>query len=148
MTTPAPHDPVPHDPASIAAFVDGIGCGVVATVSPGGAPEAALVGLAALEDGTLIFNTPDAARKVDNLRTSPRVAVVVSQDDVSLQIEGAATITAGAERDRYGRAYERRFPGSRAFADGFLVVAVRPDWVRVYDAGMRPAHVAEAAWRD
>ncbi|MFE6997475.1 pyridoxamine 5'-phosphate oxidase family protein [Microbacterium sp. NPDC057659] len=137
--------PDPHDPASIARFVDGIGCGVVATVSPDGAPEAALVGLAALDDGTLIFNTPDAARKVDNLRTTPRVAVVVTREDVSVQFEGSATITAGAERDRLGRAYERRFPGSRAFADGFLLVAVSPDWVRVYDAGVRPAQVAEAA---
>ncbi|MFE6736971.1 pyridoxamine 5'-phosphate oxidase family protein [Microbacterium sp. NPDC057650] len=138
----------PHDPASIARFVDGIGFGVVATVSREGAPEAALVGLAAADDGTLIFNTPNAARKVDNLRANARVAVVVSEGDVSVQLEGVATVSAGAERDRYGRAYEHRFPGSRAFADGFLVVVVRPDWVRVYDAGSRPAQVAEAAWRD
>lgn len=137
----------PHDPSSIARFVERIGCGVVATVSPVGAPEAAFVGLAALDDGTLVFNTPDAARKVDNLRASPRVAIVVSEGDVSVQLEGAATVTTGAERDRYGSIYERRFPGSRAFADGFLVVAVHPDWVRVYDAGSRPAKVAEATWR-
>ncbi|UJP10407.1 pyridoxamine 5'-phosphate oxidase family protein [Microbacterium sp. KUDC0406] len=138
--------PDPHDPASIARFADGIGCGVVATVSPAGGPEAALVGLAALEDGTLIFNTPDAARKVDNLRTNDRVAVVVSAGDVSVQAEGSAIIATGAQRERYGSAYERRFPGSRAFADGFLVVAVHPSWVRVYDAGIRPAAVAEADW--
>jgi general stress protein 26 len=140
--------PDPHDPASIARFVDGVGCGVVATVAAGGAPEAALVGLAALDDGTLIFNTPDAARKVDNLRAAPRVAVVVTREDVSVQLEGSATLVEGAELDRYGHAYAHRFPGSRAFADGFLVVAVRPDWVRVYDAGIRPAQVVEAVWRN
>ncbi|REJ05934.1 pyridoxamine 5'-phosphate oxidase family protein [Microbacterium bovistercoris] len=140
--------PDPHDPSSIARFVDAIGCGVVATVSPDGAPEAALVGLAALDDGTLIFNTPDDARKVANLRADARAAVVVSAGDVSVQAEGSATIAEDAERERIGGAYEGRFPGSRAFADGFLVVAVRPDWVRVYDARPRPAVVAEAVWRN
>jgi general stress protein 26 len=139
--------PDPHDPASIARFIDDIGRGVVATVSPTGSPEAALVGLAALPDGTLIFNTADAARKVENLRERGRVAVVICVDgDVSVQLEGDAAIVEGTERLRYGHAYDRRFPGSRALADGFLVVVVRPDWVRVYDAGQRPAVVREAGW--
>ena len=139
--------PDPHDPASIARFVAAAGCGVVATVSPDGSPEAALVGVAALEDGTLIFNTPDAARKVANLRANSRVAVVIgTAGDVSVQVEGDAFIVEDEERQYYGRAYDRRFPGSRALADGFLVIVVRPDWVRVYDAGQRPAVVREARW--
>ncbi|MFB7252080.1 pyridoxamine 5'-phosphate oxidase family protein [Microbacterium sp. NPDC056234] len=139
--------PDPHDPASIARFVVATGCGVIATASSDGSPEAALVGLAALEDGTLIFNTPDAARKVENLRALRRVAVVIgTAGNVSVQVEGDATIVEDDERQHYGHAYERRFPGSRALADGFLVVVVRPSWVRVYDAGQHPAVVREADW--
>lgn len=139
--------PDPHAPASIARFVAAAGCGVVATVSSDGSPEAALVGMAALEDGTLIFNTPDAARKVENLRANRRVAVVIgTPGDVSVQVEGDASIVEDEERQHYGRAYDHRFPGSRALADGFLVVVVRPSWVRVYDAEQHPAVVREAAW--
>ena len=139
--------PDPHDPASIARFVSAAGCGVVATVSASGSPEAALVGLAASQDGALIFNTPDAARKVDNLRSNHRVAVVIgTPGDVSVQVEGEAFIVEDEERQQHGHTYESRFPGSRAFADGFLVVVVRPDWVRVYDASQRPAVVREATW--
>ena len=139
--------PDPPDPASIAGFVDAAGCGVVATVSPDGAPEAALVGLASLEDGTLIFNTRETARKVENLRANRRVAVVIGiEGDVSVQVEGDAAIAEDDGLLLHGQAYQRRFPESRALADGFLVVVVRPDWVRVYDASRSPAVVHEASW--
>lgn len=139
--------PDPHDRAQVARFVDAIGAGVVATATADAGPEAAYVGLAALDDGTLIFNTREDARKVANLRANGRIAVVVTGvHDVSVQIEGEAAVFAGADRAQYGAAYNDRFPGSRALADGFVMVAVRPDWARVYDASQRPASVAEARW--
>jgi general stress protein 26 len=139
----------PRVAASVAAFVRGSPLAVVATTDPRQRPEAALVGIAALDDGTLIFDTRRDARKVTNLQHNPCVAVVVSHDDgVSLQIEGIAQITAGADREAYGNAYNAEFPGSRALDDEFAVVVVRPTWVRVYDTTTQPPLVAEAHWPD
>ena len=137
----------PRDTAAFAAFVRTHGAGVVATVSPAGAPEAALVGIAALDDGTLIFDAADDSRKIDNLRHDGRVAVVIgATGDVSVQLEGVATIATGPSREQHGATYNAQFPGSRALDPGFAVVVVHPDWVRVYDASTRPPVVTEARW--
>lgn len=137
----------PGDVSAFTAFVRARGQGVVATVSPSGAPEAALVGLAALDDGTLVFDTHAASRKAENLRHDHRIAVVVGTvDELSVQIEGFAAIAHGAHRERYGAAYAAQFPGSHALDPDFAVVAVRPSWVRVYDASVTPARVSEARW--
>jgi general stress protein 26 len=137
----------PDDTAAFAAFVREHGRGVVATASASGAPEAALVGIAALDDGALIFDTYADSRKAANLRHDDRVAVVVgTEGDVSVQIEGTATITVGEERERHGATYNAQFPGSRALDPDFAVVVVRPEWVRVYDASTRPPVVTEARW--
>lgn len=137
----------PSDTAAFAAFVRAQGRAVIATVTPSGAPEAALVGMAALDDGTLIFDASDDSRKVHNLRERGRVAVVVgTEGDVTVQIEGVATVASGASRERHGAAYNAQFPGSRALDQGFAVVVVQPEWVRVYDASVQPAAVTEARW--
>ena len=106
-----------RDPAAVAAFVRACGLAVVATSDAGQRPEAALVGVAALDDGTLIFDTRRESRKVANLHDNACVAVVVGWNDgISLQFEGAAEITSGAVREGYGRAYNEQLPGSRALA--------------------------------
>jgi general stress protein 26 len=137
----------PSDRAALAAFVREQAAGVIATVSPAGAPEAALVGIAALDGGTLIFDTAVDSRKIAQLRHESRIALVVGTGgDVSVQIEGVAEIAEGSSRDQYGAAYNAQFPGSRALEPDFAVVVVRPGWVRVYDASVHPASVAEARW--
>ncbi|WP_349425628.1 pyridoxamine 5'-phosphate oxidase family protein [Microbacterium sp. LWS13-1.2] len=137
----------PRDTAAFAAFVRAQGRAVVATVAPSGVPEAALVGMAALDDGTLIFDASDDSRKIHNLRENGRVAVVAGTDgDVTVQVEGVATIASDTSREFHGAAYNEQFAGSRALDQGFAVVVVRPDWVRVYDASARPAVVTEARW--
>ncbi|MDR7110374.1 general stress protein 26 [Microbacterium trichothecenolyticum] len=138
------------DPRDVPAFVDFVRAeaqGVVATVSPSGAPEAALVGIAALDDGTLVFDTLALSRKAENLRHDHRIAVVIGTDGaVSVQIDGFGTIVHGTLREEYGGAYNEQFPGSRALDPEFAVIVVRPAWVRVYDASTSPANVTEARW--
>lgn len=137
----------PSDRTAVAAFVRSEARAVVATSSTDGAPEAALVGAAALDDGTLIFDAPAHTRKIANMRGHARVAVVVGLcGDVSIQLEGEARVTEGAERDRLGRLYNAQLPGSHALDAGFAVVAVRPDWVRVYDVSGESPRVAETTW--
>ena len=146
----ARHDDAVIDPSDLRQVCDFIrreGRGVVATVTAAGSPQAALVGLAALDDGTLVFNSRDCARKIENLGSCARVAVVVgTEGDVTLQLEGTAAVLVGGERERSGAAYNDVFPGSRALTDGFVVVEVRPDWVRVYDASTKTPRVSEADW--
>lgn len=137
----------PTRPESVARFVRACGLGVLATVDASGHPEAALVGLAVLDDGTLILNAPRGSRKVANVERRSRVAVVVGwQDDVTLQIEGSAVVAAGSEREHFGRAYNSQRPGSRALDEDFAVVVVRPDWLRSYDATADTPRIEEARW--
>ncbi|KQV06854.1 pyridoxamine 5'-phosphate oxidase family protein [Leifsonia sp. Root112D2] len=140
----------PGDPLSVAEFVRREQRGVIATISAKSWPQAALVGLAALDDGTLIFDSPVSSRKIENLRSCDRIAVVVGTGgDVSVQIEGIALqASATVERGRLAAAYAEQFPGSRALADGFAVVGIRPSWVRVYDASTDPPAVTEATWNE
>ncbi len=137
----------PHDRADVAAFIRHEGRAIVATVAPDGNPEAALVGITALDDGTLIFNVLPWARKLDNLRANARVAVVVGTiGPVSVQCEGPAVISDGEQAERYADAFERLVPGSKSRYEGYAVVAVRPDWLRVYDVSHQPPRVVEATW--
>ena len=137
----------PREPATIVAFVREQERAIVATVTPDGAPEAALVGIAALDDGTLIFNAPTAARKIANLQATGRVAVVVGAvGPVSVQIEGDAVITEGDEKAHYADEFENQCPGTRSRYPGYEVIVIRPDWARVYDVSHKPPLVIESAW--
>ena len=138
----------PADRAAVVAFIRSEGRGVIATVDALGHPEAALIVIAALDDGTLIFDSPTDSRKVPNLAGNADVAIVIgTTGEISLQLEGSAWTASGAERVTYGEAYNAQFPGSRALQDDFSVVAVDVAWLRLYDASSTPGTVLEARWR-
>lgn len=137
----------PQNRAEVAAYVREEGRGIVATVTSEGEPEAALMGITALDDGTLLFNVVPWARKLANLKAQGRVAVVVGTSaHVSVQFEGLAVITEGDEADHYAAEFERLMPGSKSRYEGYEVVVVRPEWLRVYDVSHRPPLVVEARW--
>ncbi|WP_109687724.1 pyridoxamine 5'-phosphate oxidase family protein [Branchiibius hedensis] len=95
-------------PPALARFVRDQRRGVVATVSAAGHPEAALVGLTALDDGTLIFDSHQSFRKVANLQAASTVAVVVGLDgQVSVQVEGTARIAVAPDERRIQRSRHR-----------------------------------------
>ena len=128
-------------------FVRAAGMGVVATASPSGEPEAALVEIAVSDSGELIFDTPAGARKLTNIERNDRVAVVIGWNEgVSVQVEGTARIVNEYERLRYERIYASQFPGSRVTLPSFAVAVVTPGWVRRYDATSNPAHCEHANW--
>ncbi len=115
------------------------GHGVVATVSPGGLPEAAYVGLVATDDGVLLFTSSEDARKMENLRAQPEIAVVVGGDEgASVQVEGEAHVTEGEERERLAATFLAEQPRSRADQPGIALVAVRPRWARLCDTRTTP----------
>lgn len=134
-----------HD--AVTRFVRQCEAGVIATLGDDGRPQAAFVGLAMAADGTIVLDAAASSRKVANIEARPEVAIAITGDDVSVQLEGRARVTHGAERDRLGEQYNQQFPGSRALEAGFAVIVVEVHWVRVYDARTRPPQVTEASWR-
>jgi PPOX class probable F420-dependent enzyme len=124
------------DRSGLAEFVRARRLAVVSTLGPDGEPQAALVGLAATDEGELVFDTSAASRKLANLRRDPRVAVVVGWDDeVTAQVEGLADVPVGEDRERCLAAYFASFPDGRERAASGDIdhVRVRPRWLRVSD---------------
>lgn len=134
--------------AAVAGLVRACRLGVAAAVDTSEHPEAALVGLAALGDGTLILDaTRGSRRSRPNIHHDPHVAVVVVwSDDVSLQIEGSARSSPGDRRNTYGHAYLEQFPGSRALDRDVEVIIIRPSWLRSYAATVSEPRIEEARW--
>jgi len=134
------------DRSAVTWFVRNCRAGVVASIGRDAGPQAAFVGLTATDDGLLVLDALESSRKVANIAARPEVAVVVTEGDVTVQLEGRARVSVDDERRRLGAAYDERFPGSRALDEGFVVIAVEVRWVRVYDAGTNPPRVTESDW--
>ena len=105
-----------HGPCQLVGFVRSRGLAVVATRGPDGAPQAALVGIAATDAGELVFDCSRESRKYVNIERHPEVAVVVGWDDeVTVQIEGLADVLTGDElkrcTERTSRSIQMAGPG-------------------------------------
>ena len=62
---------------------------VEASVSDGGMPQAAVIGVAVTDAFELVFDTLSETRKAQNLRKNPNIALVLGWDDAqTLQYEG------------------------------------------------------------
>jgi len=110
----------------------------LATVSPSGAPEAAVIGVAVTGAGALVFDTLESTRKWANLVADPRVAIVVGWDDHrTLQLEGVASVIAPTDpaRDLHLETYLSRFPTGRERLawPGIQHLCVRVTWLRYSD---------------
>src|SRR5262245_13043624 len=87
---------------------------VESSVSPAGAPQAAVVGIAVTDRFEIVFDTLASTRKAENLRRHGRIAFVIGGtldgDERTVQYEGVADEPSGAERDRLVAVYLDRFP--------------------------------------
>jgi general stress protein 26 len=121
--------------------------GVVATVSTTGAPQAATVGIAVGDELELVFDTLTTTRKHGNLAHEPRVAVVLGEGEVTVQLEGVADEPHGAERARIQAIYYAAFPDGRDRArwEHITWIRIRPTWARVSDYTQDPPAIAEVA---
>ncbi len=77
---------------------------VQTSVSPGGAPQAAVVGIAVSDHFEIVFDTLSSSRKAPNLRANPAIAFVIGGtrdgDERTVQCEGIADEPSGGELDR------------------------------------------------
>jgi pyridoxine/pyridoxamine 5'-phosphate oxidase len=110
--------------------------GVLATVSPTGDPEAAVVGIAVTDRLEVVFDTLETTRKCHNLRIHSNMALVIGWDDeMTVQLEGIADEPAGPELDRLKTTYFTVYPDgeSRQSWPGITYFRVRPIWARYSD---------------
>jgi hypothetical protein len=122
--------------AELVAFLGRHRLGVLASVAAGGAPQAAVVGVAVSADLELVFDTLGSTRKAANLRRDGRAALVVGWDEEqTVQLEGIADEPAGAELTRLKQVYFAAFPDgpTRESWPGITYFRVRPTWVRYSD---------------
>ena len=118
---------------------------VQTSVSPGGLPQAAVVGIAVSDRFEIVFDTLDSSRKAPNLRANPVAALVVDryEEDWSrlgwVMLQGKAEILeSGDEHDLAQASLRARYPQLAAMRiEGLPVVAVRIDhvasWGRLED---------------
>lgn len=122
---------------------------VQASVSPTGAPQAAVVGIVVTDDFEVFFDTLDVSRKMHNLRKNPRIAFVMggmSQGETrTMQYEGVADEPAGAELEGLKELYFVHFPDGRERQSwpGLVYVRARPTWIRYSDFNCTPPVITE-----
>ncbi len=121
---------------------------VQASVTPAGAPQAAVVGFAVSDALEIVFDTVTTSRKYANLRADPRIALVIGwEHEITAQIEGVADFPTGDELERVRACYFAAYPDGRdrlAWPD-ITHVRVRPNWVRYSDFAQDPPHIVEIA---
>jgi uncharacterized protein YhbP (UPF0306 family) len=124
---------------------------VMASVSPERAPEAALIGYAVTQDFELVFDTTDATRKFANLRTNPKIALVIgwenpqsAQYSQTVQYEGIADEPKGGELERLQAVYFKAFPEHASHREwpGITWFRVKPRWIR-HSSYYRPRSITE-----
>jgi general stress protein 26 len=121
---------------------------VQASVAPGGAPQAAVVGFAVSDALEIVFDTTENTRKYRNLRADPRIALAIGWDDeITAQIEGVADFPRGAELERVRECYFVVYPDGRERLawPGITHVRVRPTWIRYSDFTKDPPHIVEVS---
>jgi pyridoxine/pyridoxamine 5'-phosphate oxidase len=133
------------DRAELVALLRRFRTGVVSTVAATGAPQAALVGLAVGDDLALVFDTLSTTRKFANLAHEPRVAVVMGEGELTVQLEGRADAPAGAELARVQATYFAVWPDGRDRVTWANItwVRIRPTWIRVSDFAATPPSIRE-----
>ena len=128
------------------AFMNAHRWAVEATVTPSGAPQAAVIGFAVTKDLELVFDTLKTSRKYQNMLMAPKMALVIGWDDAqTLQIEGIGDEATDAALDRLKARYFEVFPDGRereAWKD-IVYIRVKPTWFRYSDFRVEPPKIVE-----
>jgi general stress protein 26 len=125
--------------ADLLSFLRGPRYAVEASVSPAGAPEAAIMGIVVTDEFEILFDTLGSTRKMANLRANPRIALAIGSlqegEHRCVQYEGMADEPRGAELARVQQLYFAKFEDGRARLSwpGITYVRVRPAWLRYCD---------------
>ena len=122
--------------SELLAFIRRHRYAVQATTAADGAPQAAVIGVAVSDELELVFDTLGTSRKAQNLRSDPRMALVVGWDEEqTVQLEGVADEPTGDELQRLKLVYFKAFPDGpeREHWPHITYVRVRLSWARYSD---------------
>jgi pyridoxine/pyridoxamine 5'-phosphate oxidase len=137
--------------ADIYEFISKQKLGVLGTLSSGGIPQSALVGIAVTPELEIIFDTVKSSRKFQNLTSNPECSFVVGwAGEVTIQYEGQAGQPKGVALARYQQAYFARWPECRSHLSwpGITYFAVRPRWIRYSDFDQNPPFIEELNFKE
>jgi hypothetical protein len=110
--------------------------GVVASISPTGEPQSAVVGIAVTDMMEIVFDTLSTTRKCENLRRLPKASIVTGWDqEITVQCDGVADEPSGADLERVKACYFGVYPDGveRQRWEGITYFRVRPAWIRFSD---------------
>src|SRR5271168_3713565 len=127
-------------------FINSHKLGVLGTISPDGAPQSALVGIAVTPDLEIVFDTVKSSRKYRNLITNPVCSFSIGwTGEITVQFEGHAREPAGDELARCQAVYFKKWPDGpdRLSWPGLTHFVVRPKWIRYSDFDQRPPSIQE-----
>jgi len=119
---------------------------VEASVAPGGAPQAAVVGIGVSDACEIVFDTLTTTRKYHNLVADPRIALVVGWDHaITAQLEGVVDFPTGDELTRVRSVYFAAYPDGRDRLawPGITHARVRLTWARYTDFTKDPPLIVE-----
>jgi hypothetical protein len=132
--------------ADIYQFIAKQKLGVLGTLSSGGSPQSALVGIAVTPELEIIFDTVKSSRKFQNLMSNSGCSFVVGwTGEITVQYEGHAGQPKGVALARYQQAYFDRWPECRSHLSwpGITHFVVRPRWIRYSDFDQNPPFIEE-----
>lgn len=118
------------DRATVAAFLAKQPLAVEASVASDGRPQAAVMAIVANEQLEVFFETDVHARKVQNLRRDPRIALVVWEGATTVQYEGLVDEPRGEELERLLAAFYAKFPDAQGRGPSAVYFRAKPTWIR------------------
>jgi hypothetical protein len=137
--------------AELVRFLRRYKLAVQASVTTGGAPQAAVVGFAVSDACEIVFDTLTSTRKYRNLVADARIALVIGWDhEITAQIEGVVDFPTGDELARLREVYFVPYPDGRDRLawEGITHARVRPTWVRYTDFTQDPPLIVELTGED
>lgn len=134
------------DQEKILNFIRTHKLGVLATVSSDALPQAAVMGIKVRDNLEVLFATFDESRKVVNLQTNPRVALVVGwEHGKTVQYEGTAEEIEGEELESVKRNEFADMPSAAKSVSDMeqKFYKITPHWIRYSDTSLQPREIIE-----
>ena len=116
----------------------------LATATPDGTPQVAPLRYTVTDDFEVVMGTLRTSRKFGNLTNNDRVAVVIWEYEMSIQIEGRFDIPDGPEEERLRTHFTTELPREaqlRAGRPNHLFFRITPTWARCSDFTDEPPRV-------
>ena len=120
---------------------------VIATATPHGKPEAAVMGYAVRDNLILYLSTQKTTRKYNNLKENSHVSLVIGWAfaENNVQIDGKSRIIEqGDEYQKTEQFFFAQNEGAKAFKNSDTVfIEIKPVWIRFMNRTVEPAKITE-----